>query len=163
VTATNAAGCTATASGTVTVNALPTASIAVSPSSTITYGQTATLTASGGSSYAWSTSATTAAISTTCGGTYTVTVTNSNGCTATASQVITGQTVSALTLTSMCSDTPSVTLRWRVNNPNSFSVPFTYTVLGTPAQSGSGTAAPGQSYFFINNVSGIRYYYDLLE
>ncbi|NSW46427.1 MAG: PKD domain-containing protein, partial [Bacteroidales bacterium] len=90
VTVTNAAGCTATANATVTVNALPTAAITPA-SASICAGGSTTLTASGGSSYNWSTGATTAAVtvnpaSTT---TYTVTVTNAAGCTATANATVT--------------------------------------------------------------------------
>jgi hypothetical protein len=98
VTVTANGGCTATASVTITVNSLPTPSIAVTETSgvanndgIICTGASATLTASGGTSYAWSNGANTAAISvsplvTT---TYTVTVTNANGCTAVAMQTIT--------------------------------------------------------------------------
>ncbi len=52
-------------------------------------GTTATLTASGGTSYSWSTGATTAALSITTGGTYAVTVTDGAGCTGTANITIT--------------------------------------------------------------------------
>jgi uncharacterized repeat protein (TIGR01451 family) len=89
VTVTNASGCTATASQTVTVNPLPTASI--SGTSIICNGGNTNLTAAGGTTYAWSTGATTAAINVnpSVNTTYTVTVTNANGCTATASRAVT--------------------------------------------------------------------------
>ncbi len=105
VTGTDANGCQNTASTTITVNALPVASIVVAETSgttnndgTICAGDAASLTASGGSSYSWSNGATTAAItvspsSTT---TYTVTVTDGNGCISTASTTI---TVNALPIT----------------------------------------------------------------
>jgi hypothetical protein len=98
VTVTNGNGCTATATSTITVNPLPTAAITVAETSgtanndgTICTGASATLTASGGTSYAWSNMATSAAItvSPTTTNTYTVTVTNGNGCTATATSTIT--------------------------------------------------------------------------
>lgn len=82
VTVRNAAGCSATAISTVTVNALPVAAATGGP---ICSGTAATLTASGGTSYLWSTGATTASIAVTVAGTYNVTVTNAAGCSATAS------------------------------------------------------------------------------
>ncbi len=81
VTATNAAGCTGSATVTVIVNPLPTA--AISGDLEICIGQSTTLTASGGNSYSWSTGATTASINVSPATTtsYSVTVTNANGCT----------------------------------------------------------------------------------
>jgi len=89
VTVTNAAGCTATANSSVTVNALPTAAITPGGSTTFCQGGSVVLTASGGTGYVWSNAATTAAITVSTGGSYTVTVTNAAGCTATASQSVT--------------------------------------------------------------------------
>jgi hypothetical protein len=89
VTVTNANGCTATSSQVVTVNTNPTASISPSGPTTFCQGGSVTLTASGGGTYAWSTNVTTAAISINAGGSYSVTVTNANGCSASASQLIT--------------------------------------------------------------------------
>ncbi|MBK9337631.1 MAG: hypothetical protein IPM98_14135 [Lewinellaceae bacterium] len=86
VTVTNASGCTATASATVVVNPLPNA--AINGDLIICSGETTTLTASGGTSYAWSTGANTAAINTGNAGAYTVTVTDGNGCTKTASATV---------------------------------------------------------------------------
>ncbi|MEY4927182.1 MAG: hypothetical protein RI894_1618 [Bacteroidota bacterium] len=79
VTVTNANGCTATKQIGVSFNLpIPIANITVT-------GNTCpkTLTASGGGTYLWNTSATTASISAASSGTYTVTVTNTAGCTAT--------------------------------------------------------------------------------
>ena len=90
VTVTEASGCTATASRMVTVNSAPAA--AISPAApAICTGTSTTLTASGGTFYSWSNSATTPGISvapavTT---TYTVTVSDVNGCSATASSTVT--------------------------------------------------------------------------
>src|SRR5690606_31496415 len=94
VTVTGENGCTATASETVTLdNTLPAAAIAeegLELSCTVT---SLTLTASGGVSYSWSNGSTVvgtaAALEVTEAGTYTVTVTGENGCTASASQTIT--------------------------------------------------------------------------
>jgi hypothetical protein len=95
---TGTGSCTATASTTITVNPQPTASIAVNETSgsnnndaSICSGASATLTASGGSTYVWNTGAITAAITVSPGSTttYSVTVTGTGGCTATAAQTIT--------------------------------------------------------------------------
>ncbi len=82
--------CSATASQAVTVNQLPVAAI-LPASSTICAGASATLTASGGTSYLWNTNSTTAAITVSPGATiaYTVTVTDANGCSATAQRTVT--------------------------------------------------------------------------
>ncbi|MBS1624623.1 MAG: T9SS type A sorting domain-containing protein [Bacteroidetes bacterium] len=104
VTVTNAGGCTASAVSTVTVNALPAASATGGP---ICSGTAATLTASGGTSYVWSNSATTASTTTTVAGTYYVTVTNASGCTATASATATvaAKPTPAVTGGSACKNT----------------------------------------------------------
>ncbi|MDO7875654.1 FG-GAP-like repeat-containing protein [Hymenobacter sp. ASUV-10] len=86
VTATNAAGCSATSSATaVTVNALPT-SVAVTASgpTSICPGSSVTLTASGASTYLWNNGATTASITVSTAGSYSVTGTNAAGCSATS-------------------------------------------------------------------------------
>lgn len=93
VTITNSAtGCSATSSATtVSVNSPPTVSVTASPvSGTICAPGTVTLTATAGmSSYAWSNGLVGQSITVSTSGTYTVTVTNSNGCTNTASKVVT--------------------------------------------------------------------------
>lgn len=80
VTGINAQGCTKTVSTTVVVNSLPSVS---STSMTVCSGKTATLTASGASSYTWSTSSNAASITASPGSTtnYTVTGTGANSCT----------------------------------------------------------------------------------
>lgn len=87
VTVTGSNGCTASVSKTVTVNPLPVSNIST-PNASICNGGSTTLDAGNWSSYLWSTGQSTRTI-TVSGGTYTVTVTNSGGCTATASQTIT--------------------------------------------------------------------------
>jgi len=76
--------CTSTTTSLVTVNSLPTASI--SGNTNLCQGETTTLTASGGGTYLWDNSATTVSITVNPAATisYTVIVTNGNGCTATA-------------------------------------------------------------------------------
>ncbi len=81
VTATNST-CEAHTSVYVAVNALPTATI--SGTTAICGGASTTLTANEGTSFAWSNGATTQSIEASAAGAYTVTVTNANGCTASA-------------------------------------------------------------------------------
>src|SRR5205823_4301784 len=77
VTVTNANNCSATsAATTVTVNPLPTPTITANGPTTFCLGGTVRLTASGGTSYVWSTGATASYIDVTETGNYTVTATN---------------------------------------------------------------------------------------
>lgn len=89
VTVTSANNCTAVAERTVTVNPLPTVNI--QGNRTVCLNQSTTLTATGGTGYTWSNGQNTAGITVTPLTTtsYTVTVTNANGCTATSSATVT--------------------------------------------------------------------------
>jgi gliding motility-associated-like protein len=116
VTLTDVNGCTASASSTVTLdNTPPTAGI--SPSSGILNCSTPSvnLTATGGGTYNWGGGIITASRSVSSPATYTVTVTGANGCTATASSIITQNitpptaTVTPTTGTISCSS-PTVLL-----------------------------------------------------
>jgi predicted outer membrane repeat protein len=86
----NTSGCISTTTTTVTGNTTPpTANILTPTSATLTCTTTAlSLTATGGGTYRWNNNATTAVRAITTAGTYSVTVTSPNGCTATDSQVI---------------------------------------------------------------------------
>ncbi len=98
---TNANGCLSAASVAtiVTVNALPvTPTITAGGPTTFCDGGSVTLTSSAGSTYLWSTSATTPSINVTTAGSYTVKVTNASGCLSAAS-VATIVTVNALPVT----------------------------------------------------------------
>ncbi len=88
VTGMHANGCSSNATKTVTVNALPTVA-ATSP--TICGGSTATVTASGASTYTWSTGATGASlvVSPSASTNYTVTGTSATGCANTATTAVT--------------------------------------------------------------------------
>ncbi|MFN9596230.1 MAG: choice-of-anchor L domain-containing protein [Bacteroidota bacterium] len=87
VTVTNASGCTGTTSQLVTIN--PNPAPAIVGTFTVCQGASATLNATTGlTSYQWSNGATSATINPNATGTYTVTVTNSNGCTGTTSQAV---------------------------------------------------------------------------
>jgi len=89
VTVSDVNGCTGMDSVTVTVNNLPTAGI--SGTTNICAGNSTTLTASGGGTYAWSSggSATAETVSPASTTSYTVTITDGNGCTDTASATVT--------------------------------------------------------------------------
>ncbi|MEZ4910998.1 MAG: hypothetical protein R2774_09055 [Saprospiraceae bacterium] len=88
VTVTNDKGCVSTTSVTVIVNPLPNGSI--SGDTEICVGASTTLTASGGSSYAWSTGQTGSSITVSPSSTtsYTVTVTSDKGCESTTSVTV---------------------------------------------------------------------------
>jgi hypothetical protein len=85
VSVTNASGCSATSTATtVTVNPLPVTTITASGSTILCQGEKVTLTSSEGSSYLWSTGASTRSIEVSTSGEYTVSMTNANGCTVTS-------------------------------------------------------------------------------
>jgi gliding motility-associated-like protein len=86
VTATNAAGCTGTATTSVIQN--PTPSPAISGTPSFCEGANTILTASGGATYRWNNNSTNATLSVNMAGTYTVTATNAAGCTGTATTII---------------------------------------------------------------------------
>jgi predicted DNA binding CopG/RHH family protein len=158
VTVTGANGCTATESITITKDDnVPTAAITNNTGSTvITCSTTAiSVTATGGVSYSWDGGATpaTAENSFSAPGTYTVTVTGANGCTATESITITkddnvptaaitnntGSTVITCSTTAISvTATGGVSYSWDggatpATAENSFSAPGTYTVTVTGA------------------------------
>jgi len=150
VTGTGANGCTSTTTQLITVNPLPTVGNTVTPSSTVCAGNPITLNGTGATSYSWSGSVTDNVSfipsSTT---TYTVTGTDINGCTNTASQSITVNTLPAVGIiaspsTTLCTGnsltlngTGATSYSWSgsVNNNISFipSSTTSYTVTGTGA------------------------------
>jgi len=88
VTVTDANGCTGTASMTLTVNPLPTP--AISGNLAFCQGDNSTLSANAGyTAYQWSNTASTQSINVTAGGNYVVTVTDNNGCSASATAAVT--------------------------------------------------------------------------
>lgn len=96
VTVTDGAGCTGTSAVVVATINTP-ASAGVTPSSGVYCGTNITLSSSSATSYLWSTGATTQTISVGAGS-YTVTVTNASGCTASASSTISSGTVISATI-----------------------------------------------------------------
>lgn len=86
VVASNTYGCSTTATYTLTVNAIPVASI--TGDTALCEGQVATLTSSNAQSFHWSTGSNNRSINVTTSGTYSVVVTNSYGCTNSASLTV---------------------------------------------------------------------------
>jgi hypothetical protein len=155
VTGTATTGCKNTAVGTVTVNALPTI---VATSTAVCAGNTAVLTASGASTYSWSTGATTSTISvtSTTNSSYTVTGTVTSGCknTAVGSVTVTALPTVVATSIALCAGSTAVltasgasTYSWSTGATTStISITSTtnssYTVTGT-ATSGCKNTAVG--------------------
>lgn len=165
VTVTNASGCTATTTRTVTVNTI---NAAITGNNSLTCGQSSTLTASGGTSYAWSHNLGTGAIKTVSPlltTTYTVTVSNSNGCTNTAIRTVTVNPSADASISgnsSMCTDQTTIltasgsgTYLWS-NNASSQSINVspsattTYTVTVTNA---NGCISSASHVLSVNNIS----------
>ncbi|MEA2238471.1 MAG: hypothetical protein QOC81_3195, partial [Thermoanaerobaculia bacterium] len=87
--------CGATSSPVSVTIAAPVATITASGSTTLCAGGSVTLTASSGASWLWSNGATTQAVTVSAAGTYSVTVTDGAGCSATASQTVSADTFTA--------------------------------------------------------------------
>ena len=160
VTVTNASGCSATsASTTVTVNANPsTPVITAGGATTFCEGGSVMLTAPASASYLWSNGATTQSINVTTSGSYSVTVTNASGCSATsASTTVTvnplPDTTVSVTGSPILCDGASVTLTaaagygysWS-NGATTRSItvsdPGSYSVTVTSGAGCSGTSTP---------------------
>ncbi|MFN9109708.1 MAG: hypothetical protein ACK5XN_06525, partial [Bacteroidota bacterium] len=95
VTTTDLNGCSSTSTQSITVNELPLASVSIVETSglndddgIVCAGDQATMTASGGSSYVWSNGLSTASITVSSAGSYTVTVTDLEGCVSSASSTL---------------------------------------------------------------------------
>ena len=171
VTGTSTAGCSNTSSVVVTVNPLPTASISYTGSLVLCQGGSVALTASPGSSFLWSTGATTQTIQASQTGMYSVQVSNSSGCSATSTPVfVTVNPLPAPTITAsgpltICQGT-SLTLT--STNAQSFvwsnaattqtitiSNTGSYTVTVVDDKGCSGTSAPIQVTVIPNPVVSI--------
>ena len=97
VTITDVNGCTSVCNTTVTVNPLPACTI--TGANVLCPGASTQLCVSGGSSYIWTTGATTDCISTGTEGTYSVTITDINGCTSVCNTTVTVNPLPACTIT----------------------------------------------------------------
>ncbi|MEN9304165.1 MAG: hypothetical protein RL264_2594, partial [Bacteroidota bacterium] len=135
---------------TITVNSITTPTISASGSTNICQGSSVTLTASLGSTYLWSNGATTQSIVVSTSGTYTVTVTGTNGCSAislgtnvTVSSLPTTPTISAGGSTTFCSG-GSVTLTSSSATGNTWSNGATTQAI-TVTQSGTYTVTVGSA------------------
>jgi large repetitive protein len=159
VTVTNANGCVGTsASVPVTINSLPTPTVNVSGPTTFCQGGSVTLTASPAASYLWSNNATTQAITVSTAGSYSVTVTDANGCQATSSPVnvtvnpTPAPTITAGGPTTFCqggsvtlTSSPSASYLWSTGATTqsiTVSTSGSYTVTVTNANGCTGTSAP---------------------
>lgn len=106
VTGTDANNCTNTSSVSVIVNTLPTVTASVTPSTPVCAGDNITLTGGGAASYAWTNGAVDgSAFAVSTGATYTVTGTDANNCTNTASVAVTVNTLPVVTASASPNDT----------------------------------------------------------
>jgi hypothetical protein len=156
VTVTDMFGCTDTESTSIVINSLPTASLMALGDTTFCDGGSVELAASGGLTYNWSTGETTQNINATNTATYTVTVTDGNGCTDTASQGVETIPFPDVVLspidTSFCegglavlnvTTDPNTTLDWntgQTSNSIQVNTSGTYSVVVTGANACSTTA-----------------------
>jgi gliding motility-associated-like protein len=151
VTVTGANGCSSSSTQSVTQNTtLPAAAITIPAATALTCTTTSiSLTATGGGTYSWSNGTavlgTNATLNVTTPGTYTVTVTSSNGCTATAAQVIT----QSITVPTAAITAPSTT----VVNCTTPTISLTATGGGTYSWS-NGTAVVGTNATLNVTTSG---------
>ena len=76
-----------------------------------------------------------------------------NNSTSFANQNIDGQIVQDLTVTAICSDNPSTSLRWKVKNPNKFDVSIEWDVFPN-FQSGSLVIHEGDNFIYTNTLPG---------
>lgn len=167
VTATNAHGCYATASKLVTFNAVPTP--AINGLTNFCDGALSTLTANGGTSYLWNTGSTSVSITVGDANTYTVTVTNADGCSATTSVtttllaapqiIISGEKTLCQGETTTLYATGGVTYQWSDGGTtNSLTVsPNTTTIYSITATNHLSCSASMEVEVIVNPVYSIHY------
>ena len=159
VTYTDGNGCSATSAPTVvTVNANPAApTVTASGPNTFCEGGTVDLTSSYLSGNVWSTTETTGSINVSASGSYTVTYTDGNGCSATSAS--TDVTVNPLpsvsigTLADVCLQEVSFTLTGATPAGGTYAGPGVSTGIFNPAAAGTGTHTITYSYTDLNGCS----------
>ena len=142
VTATNAQGCSATATTYITVNELPT--ITISGNTAVCQGNTTTLTANGAATYQWSNGTNGANNTVSVFGNYTVTGTSAAGCSNTATTTVIVYSLPTITIsgnTEICQGSSTTltangaeTYLWNNGTTDATlttSIAGTYTVIGT--------------------------------
>jgi PKD repeat protein len=156
VTVSNASGCTATSAATVvTVNAAP-ATPTITPSGATTFctGGSVTLSAPASTSYLWSPGgATTQTLNVTASGSYTVTVSNASGCTATSAAT----TVTVNTLPAVPTITPSGATTFCTGGSVTLSAPVSTSYLWSPGGATTQTlnvTTSGSYTVTVSNASG---------
>ena len=157
VTVTNANGCTATASKTTSVYTNPTANI-TGPSSGCS-GSTIQICANVGSySYAWSNAATTSCLNLTGNGTYTVTITDSHGCTSSATKSVVFTSTISVSITGptnacpgsnpqLCADAGFVNYSWSSGQTSACITPATSGTYTVTVSDGTGCSASNTASF----------------
>lgn len=136
VTGTNTNGCSSTA--TRVVSLFPSVTPSITGTNSICSGTSTIFTASGGNSYIWSNGSTTTSISITTAATYTVTVTSSNGCSGTASRILT------------VNQNPTAT----ITGSNTFCAGSSTVLSSSSSTAGSGTITGTQWRLNGTNITG---------
>jgi len=147
-------GCTGTDNVVVTVNPLPTASITSTTPATCGISN-GSATASGGTSYLWSDSQSSATATNLASGIYTVTVTNANGCTASTTANVTSTSAPTATASST-NETCGQSNGTATATPSGSCIAgFTYSWNTIPAQSSAiATNLPAGNYTVTVSCSG---------
>ena len=140
------------------VSAPPVASIAAGGPTTFCTGGSVTLTASGGSSYRWSTGATTASISVVANGSYSVTATSTAGCSAASAAVsVTVNPATTATFayagTTYCQSGPAPAPTITGTTGGTFSAPTALSLNATTGVINPAASTPG-TYTVAYNVGG---------